>query len=66
MKLELPKNVDVIVARQSGVIGQNRGAIANTQRCYVSAGSVVAWLLFALLGLNLWVLRLLDIYRLPF
>ena len=66
MNIELPKNEDVIIARQSDVIVQNRGSASNIQRCYVSAGSVVAWLLFALLGLNLWVLRLLDIYRLPF
>lgn len=66
MNIELPKNEDVIIARQSDVIVQNRGTATNAQRCYVGAGGVIGWLLFALLGLNLWVLRLLDVYKLPF
>lgn len=60
MKEELPRNEDIVFAKQNERVKRSRGQASNTQRRYVSAGAVILWLLLALAGLYLWALRLLD------
>lgn len=60
MKEELPRNEDIVFAKQNERVKRSRGQANNTQRRYVAAGAVILWLLLALAGLCLWVLQLLD------
>ncbi len=62
MKVELPKNEDVVFRQQNERMIANRDNPANSQRRYVRAGWVIAWLLVALLSLSLWLARLLGAF----
>lgn len=60
MKEELPRNEDIVFAKQNERVKRSRGQASNTQRRYVSAGGVILCLLLALAGLCLWALHLLE------
>ncbi len=60
MKEELPRNEDIVFAKQNEKVKRSRGRANNTHRRYVSAGAVIVWLLLALAGLCLWALHLLG------
>ena len=72
MQEELDTNDVVLQQRQINELtsGRNKltanGKPENRQRCYVSAVSVVFFLLLALAGLCLWMLRLLGVLENPF
>lgn len=66
LKEELAPNEEVVAAQQRVKIIATRGKTTNVQRHMVSAGALIAWHLLALLGLNLWLLRLLGVIELPF
>lgn len=66
MRAELPKNEDVVFRQQNEKVVNSRGNAENRQRRYVSAPSLIFWLLLALLSLSLWLLRLLNLVDLPF
>ncbi len=65
MREELKKNEEVVFIQQNARVIQNRGHVRNEARRYVRAGSVVAWLLLALIALSLWLMRLLGTISLP-
>ncbi len=62
MREELKKNEDVVFSHQNARVKMN---LPNQARRYVHAGSVVAWLLLALVALSLWLMRLLGTISLP-
>ena len=62
MKVELPKNEDVVFEQQNRRMKEHRDNPFNSQRRYVRAGWVIAWLLLALLSLSLWIARLLGAF----
>ncbi len=62
MREELKKNEDVVFSHQNAKVQMN---LPNKARRYVHAGSVVAWLLLALVALSLWLMRLLGTISLP-
>ncbi len=62
MKVELPKNEDVVFDQQNKRMKENRDKLSNSQRRYVRAGWVIAWMLVALLALSLWLARLLGAF----
>lgn len=66
MKEELPRNDDVLHNRQMHTLTNTAGRPVNGRRCYVSTLPIAFFLLLAVAGLCLWLLRLLGIIPLPF
>lgn len=66
MNEELPRNDDVLHNRQIHTLTNALGRVENRQRCYVSTVPIAFFMLLAVAGLCLWLLRLLGIIPLPF
>lgn len=66
MNEELPKNDDVLHEKQIITLTQGGGRVPNRQRCYVSSIPICFFMLLAIAGLSLWLLRLLNLIPLPF
>lgn len=64
MKEELDPNEDVLQGRQIRALTDGRSV--NRQRSYVCEPVVVLFLLLALAGLCVWMLRLLGVLQHPF
>ena len=66
MNEELPRNEETIFTVQNAKVKKERGCTRNRQRCYVSAPTIILWMLLATAALHLWLLRLLGVIELPF
>ncbi len=62
MKEELSKNDEVVFIQQNKRVMAGGGNVENESHCAVHPASVIAWLLLALAGLCLWMLRLLGVF----
>lgn len=66
MNEELPRNDEVLHTRQINTLTNATGRVQNRQRCYVSTVPIAFFMLLAVAGLCLWLLRLLNIIPMPF
>ena len=66
MNEELPRNEESVFTLQNEKVKESRGRTQNRPRCYVSAPTIILWMLLATAALHLWLLRLLGVIELPF
>lgn len=66
MNEELPRNEETVFTLQNEKVKESRGRTQNRPRCYVSAPTIILWMLLATAALHLWLLRLLGVIELPF
>ena len=66
MNEELPRNEESVFTLQNEKVKESRGRTQNRPLCYVSAPTIILWMLLATAALHLWLLRLLGVIELPF